>query len=424
MDSVVLCDLCFRTGYRFSIAHCNFGLRGAESDRDEAFVRSLARHYQVPVYVQHFETNTFASSNKLSVQEAARKLRYDWFLSFVASSEDIAEAGRDALHDFVLTAHHQDDTIETVLMNFFKGTGISGLRGIVPKQNKIVRPLLFACRKDLEFYASENDLKWVHDSSNDATKYTRNHFRHNVIPTIEKVFPEVRNNIANNIQRFAEVEELYQQAIDQYKKSLVQQKGTEYHIPVLKLLKCKPLPSIVYELIKNFGFSHRQVTDVIRLTQSDTGKYVTSGSHRVLRNRNWLIISALHQHQESVILMEEGATTVFFDDRKIDIRLRSNENLSIDNNSEIALLDAKHLRFPLLLRTWKPGDYFYPLGMRKKKKLARFFIDQKLSRNQKEKIWVIESNKKIAWVVGLRIDDRFKIVPATTRVLQLRVTAT
>ncbi len=405
VDSVVLCDLCHKAGYQFVIAHCNFQLRGKESERDEEFVKRLGENYNAEVLVKHFETEQYAKENKLSVQEAARDLRYEWFVQ-VASQ-------------YILTAHHADDNIETVLMNFFKGTGITGLRGIQPKQSKIVRPLLFAKKEEIIAYAKENNLEWVEDSSNESSKYSRNFFRNEIIPLIEQKIPGAKNNVSANIDRFHDIEKLYHQSIEQQKKKLLETKGEEIHIPVLKLKKVSPLNTIVYEIIKEFNFSPAQVNDVISLLDAENGKYIASSSHRILKNRNWLIIASNRNELSREFVVEQDMDKWKMSNGEWRMEEISNLKFQISNSSLEADLDAKLISFPLLIRKWKTGDYFYPLGMKKKKKLSRFFIDQKLSRTEKEKVWVVEMNKKIIWVVGHRIDDRFKITPSTKNVLKL-----
>lgn len=412
LDSVVLTDLCMAAGFDITIAHCNFQLRGTESERDEQFVRELASKYNKEIVVQKFDTVKYAEEKKISVQLAARELRYNWFFSLLSPSEN-------AVADFVLTAHHRDDNIETLLMNFFKGTGIAGLRGILPKQNKLVRPLLFASRADLQNYAAENNLQWAEDSSNASDKYTRNYVRHQLVPVLQEIYPQVLDNLSDNINRFREIEILYQQAIDMHTKKLLEVKNNEVHIPVLKLAKLSPLPTITYEIIKNYDFSPAQVNEVLSLLQSETGKYVQSSSHRIIRNRKWLIIAPLVTEQAKHILIEsEGVTN--FPAGSISVKAAPAEGYELSTDNKIAALDAKHIRYPLMLRAWKKGDYFYPLGMPKKKKIARFLIDQKLSVTNKEKVWVLEMNKKIIWVVGMRIDDRFKITASTKELMILK----
>lgn len=317
----------------------------------------------------------------------------------------------------LLTAHHADDNVETVLFNIFRGTGISGLHGIPVRQGKIIRPLLFATRSEVLAHAKENKLDWVEDSSNESAKYTRNYIRHEVLPMLKQIFPAVTENINESITRWTEGEELYRQAIAAHKKKLCEVRGNEVHIPVLKLLKSAPLHTIVYEIIKGFRFSAAQTEEVIGLLHSDSGRYVASASHRVIRNRQWLIITPNRQEESANILIEEGENIVRFADGSIELRVSPGKTIS--SESSIATVSADELRFPLLLRKWKQGDYFYPLGMKKKKKLSRFLIDQKVALPDKEKIWVIESAKKIVWVVGHRIDDRFKVTNATKTALKI-----
>lgn len=425
MDSVVLARLSKEAGHRFGMAHCNFGLRGGESERDEAFVRELARTLEVQLYIKRFATKQYAEEHKVSIQVAARELRYHWFgeiLEGKAASElqeHALESGDS--YNYLLTAHHQDDNIETVLMNFCKGTGISGLRGILPRQERIVRPLLFATREQIAEYARQHQLSWVEDSSNDETKYTRNYFRKVILPAVEKIYPQVRENISGNIRRFREVAELYGQAVELNKKKMVETHGAEVRVPVLKLLKSSPRHTLIYEIIKEFGFSAHQAEEVEKLITSETGRYITSPSHRILRNRAWLVITPLAAIKDQVVVVNKEEREALFDDTRLHLKWLEGDSVQFSTDNTIAVLDAGEIQFPLIIRRWKEGDYFYPLGMRKKKKLARFFIDQKLSKNDKDRVWVVESHKKIVWVIGYRIDDRFKVSPSTHRALQLSI---
>ena len=442
MDSVVLCELCKQSEYDFEIAHCNFQLRGEESSRDELFVKALGEKYAVKTYVKTFDTTAIAKEQKKGIEEAARDLRYGWFREVMTTDDrrPTTDEGRmtndgrsnDNLQlstfnfqpstfncKLLLTAHHADDNIETVMMNFFRGTGIRGLRGILPRQGNIVRPLLFAGRQEIEAFAKQNNLAFVTDSTNAQSDYTRNYFRNDLIPSIEKVFPETKQNILQSIKRFADVEQIYHESVAAAKKDLLEEKGNEIHIPVLKLAKAKPLQTIIFEIIKDYGFTAAQVFEAEKLLNSDSGKYILSATHRILRNRNWLIISSLQEPDVNYYLIEdfEKLQTVSFTGGKITAEKTGEKAITADPN--IALADADKLKFPLLLRRWKQGDYFYPLGMQKKKKLSRFFGDQKLSLLQKENVWIIESDKKIIWIAGMRIDDRFKITDASKHVLKL-----
>lgn len=409
VDSVVLCELCRQAGHRFSIAHCNFQLRGAESERDEQFVRSLAERYSVQVFVNKFDTNSVAAAEKKSIETTARDLRYAWF-------QQLTDPATGSPFTHILTAHHADDNIETVVMNFFRGTGITGLRGILPRQGAIIRPLLFARRKELEAFAATNALQFVTDSTNASNDYTRNLFRNRILPLVNEVYPDASGNLLDNIGRFGETALLYQQAINLHKKKLLLQKGNEWHVPVLLLLKTVPLHTVLYEIIKDFGFTATQTAAVAALLTSESGRYCSSATHRIIKNRQWLIIAPNQHTSAAHILIEANDRQVDFENGSLLIQTHLPQ---IIDSPQVALLDADMIRFPLLLRKWKQGDYFYPLGMRKKKKLSRFFIDQKLSLIQKENTWVLEMDKKIIWIVGLRIDDRFKITPSTKNGLQI-----
>ena len=425
IDSVVLCELCNQSGFDFGIAHCNFKLRGVESDEDAAFVRSIAQAYNAPFFVKQFETGAYAENNKLSIQVAARVLRYAWFQELVAGNhigdnETKANAPGSGGFDYVLTAHHADDNVETILMNFFKGTGIAGLRGILPKQGNLIRPLLFCHKEELQGFAETHRLSHREDSSNSTDKYTRNYFRNQLIPSLEQLFPAVRANLSENSKRFAEIEQLYFEAIQLHKKKLLEYKGKEVHIPVLKLKKIEPLETVIYEVIRGFGFTSHQVQDVISLLESESGKFIASPSFRVIRNRNWLIIAPAPSIENNLFIVEESTRSISFPAGKLDFKIVVANDQPLASGTDIAMLDARGISFPLILRRWKQGDYFYPLGMRKKKKLSRFFIDNKLSLTEKEQAWVLETDKKITWVIGRRIDDRFKITPSSKTILQVR----
>lgn len=408
LDSSVLCELCSQAGVQFSIAHCNFQLRGEESQRDEEFVKALARKYAVGFFVRKFDTEAYAGQMKISVQEAARDLRYNWF----------ADLKNERGFSFTLLAHHADDNIETLLMNFFRGTGLRGLTAM-PEENldekSVLRPLLELRRKDILEFAKHNQLQWVEDSSNLSSKYTRNYFRNELLPAIKKVYPQVEENLLGNIDRFKKTNALYATAVGELKKKLCEKHVTETRIPILKLMKYQHT-SLIYEIIKDYGFGERQVEEVIKLADADSGKFIENEFFQIIKHRNWFIIAPKTTATDTVAI-EEGTKKICFSAGQLEFKTIAREKFQIQKKESIAQLDARHIQFPMVLRKWRQGDYFYPLGMRKKKKLARFFIDQKLSKNQKETIWVLESNRKIIWVVGLRIDDRFKVTDSTTSVL-------
>jgi tRNA(Ile)-lysidine synthase len=413
VDSVVLFELCKQAGYGFIIAHCNFQLRGVENDRDEKFVKELGKKYQVEVLVKKFETEKYATENKLSTQEAARKLRYDWF-------EELIDQLTDKPINYLITAHHADDNIESLLMNFFRGTGLHGLTGIPASNNYIRRPLLEIPKDELIEFANANKLEYVEDSSNQSSKYTRNFFRNEILPAISKVYPRVKENLHDNISRFKEIENLYQLTVGELKKKICKRKGNEIHVPVKQLMAFNNR-ALIYEIISPFDFHEKQVDEVIKLANSESGKYIQSpeNSYRIIRHRHWFIISPVLATDSTNIIFDKKEKEINFSSGKLCIETTS--NLKPQTLNSEATLDLKEISFPLLLRKWKTGDYFYPLGMKKKKKLSRFFIDLKLSKTEKEKVWVIESGQRIAWVVGYRIDDRFKITNKTKSVLKLNL---
>ncbi len=413
LDSVVLATLCHLSGIDFAIAHANFQLRGNESIRDEEFVRQLAIEYNKPFLVRRFDTAEYASLEKCSIQVAARNLRYGWFKTLTGKAKEKFQ--------FVVTAHHLDDNIETLLMHFFRGTGIEGLTGMPEKNEYLIRPLLTVPVKKLKEFAVSKKLKWVEDSSNASDDYTRNYFRNQLIPSLTTIFPEVHKNLEGNLYRLSDAAMLYQQAIHQHRKKLLKPMGVEMHIPILLLKKTIPVRTILYEILRDYHFSPAQTTDVIRLMDGANGKYISSASFRIIKNRRWLIIAPLEDSTPAHIIIEQNASTVIFPGGTLRIReIAAGETENTSFPSGTVGLDAGKIQFPLILRKWKAGDYFYPLGMSKKKKLARFFIDEKFSKTAKEKTWVLVADTHIICIIGHRIDNRFSISSSTRRILMIK----
>jgi len=409
-DSVVLAHLLKGAGINFEIAHCNFGLRGAESDRDEAFVKNLAVTIDVPFHVKHFDTNAFALEHKISIQEAARDLRYAWFATF---------------NTIVVTAHHANDNIETVFMHFCRGTGIAGLTGIEPyKANeRLLRPLLIFHKQEILDYANEAGIAFVEDSSNSSDKYTRNFFRHQVLPSVREVYPQSEQNILLTIKHLREVSEVYKEAMQKIVSKLQFINGNEIHIPVLMWQKAKPLDTITFEMLYPYGFTAAQVPEVIKLLSAHNGAVLVSGTHRLIKNRNWMILAPLASAiNTSVVVVEQNDASIDFPVGTLTLQTTIAQVPDASDNNT-CMLDAAALQYPLILRPTATGDYFYPLGMQKKKKLSKFLIDLKLSKTAKEKVWVLVSNNRIAWVIGYRIDNRFKITPASKYVVKLSLLA-
>lgn len=396
-------------GFDFVIAHCNFQLRGADSEQDAALVKEWATVNEVPYYQNTFDTAGIVAAEG-NVQLVARRLRYEWF-----------EALRKELNfDYIATAHHQQDSVETLLMNFFKGTGIEGLHGILPEKGRIIRPLLTFNKTALAAYANQENISWREDVSNQKTDYLRNKVRLELLPAIESIFPNAVNAIYQNSLRFGEIEQLYKQSIQGYRKKLVEQRGKDLYIPLRKLVHCQPLATIVYELLKPFGLGPNQLHDALQLIDSDSGRYINFEQYRLLKDRNFFIITPIEAGYSENILIEDQSAHI----EREQFTLKSKWVDEMPKPAQIAAseayIDAKSLSFPLLLRPWRMGDYLYPIGMgMKKKKVKKLLIDLKIPQHEKEQVWVVESNKKIVWVCGIRSDERFKVGPATKDILHL-----
>lgn len=411
IDSVALCELCAQASLPFFLVHCNFKLRGEESERDEQFVRSLAQKYGTQILVKEFNTEKYSLEKKCSIQVAARELRYGWF-------EDLHRQNKNV---YILLAHHANDDIETLMMHFFRGSGLEGLTGMPAlSYNHCLRPLLTKSRQQIECFVKEHHLPWVEDSSNQLNKYTRNFFRNELLPMLKKVYPSVEENLSDNIKRFKNINELYKLGLNKIKKEILECRGSEVIIPIHKL---KPYrhTSLVYEIIKEYGFGEKQVDEILKLAESTSGKYIENEFYQVIRHRKNFIITPKKEVNKTITTIERDTIESGVTGINFHLHFCSIEDFKLNKTETIAQLDADLIRFPLLVRRWKTGDYFYPLGLRKKKKLARFFIDQKLSKSARENVWVIESDNRIIWVVGIRIDDRFKITGRTKQVLQLSI---
>ena len=412
-DSMVLASLFLEAGLQFGVAHCNFRLRGEEADNDERLVSEWCAENQVSFFVTGFDTKQKATEWKKGTQETARILRYEWF-----EKTRVANG-----YSKIVTAHHANDNVETLFINLCKGTGISGIHGILPVQGNVFRPLLFATKDMLVGYADEKKLEYRIDASNNTDDYLRNSVRHKLIPVIEQLFTGAVNNINESITRFGEVEQIYRKAIEQDRKKLVEKRGQDYYIPVLKLMKYKPLTTILYELMQPFSFSSAQIPDVISLLSAETGRYVSSATNRIIRNRDFLIVTSVPTETTDIILIEAVPSMVTTSHHQFSFSIiEKPEHIKADSN--IAVLDMKGIVFPIILRKWKMGDYFYPFGMKmKKKKVSRLLIDEKIALHQKENIWVLECNKKIAWVAGIRLDERFRVKETTEKVLMVKCTS-
>lgn len=405
-DSALMVQLFIRSGYTFSIAHCNFNLRAQESDRDEAFVKSLATEAKVPFYVQHFDTKAYASANGLSTQMAARDLRYEWF-------EKIRKEGG---YTRIALAHHQNDSIETLLLNLTRGTGISGMHGILPKRDKLVRPLLFLSSAQIEGLILQNEIAFVEDSSNQSSNYARNQIRLNVIPQLKALNPNLENTFAQNINRFAETEEVLHAFVAQTRAAICREVKDEVYIDIESIKKLKPQKLLFFELLKPYHFSSTVVDEILSSLDKQSGTSFYSHSHRISINRGELILSVLSNlKDQNEYFLEKGDTAVIVSGLQIVCSYTKAKTITADQHK--VFVDADQLVFPLRIRVWQSGDKFMPLGMKQHKKISDFLIDQKVPLIQKEKtLLLINGNGEIIWVIGLRQDNRYKVGLATKKV--------
>lgn len=397
----------------FAIAHCNFGLRGYESDADEQFVHKTALNYGVAFHVTRFNTKDFAADNKLSIQEASRILRYNWFEKLLPTSG----CGLYA------TAHHFDDQIETFFINLFRGTGVSGLRGIAPKKGNCIRPLLFATRAEIEAFARTQRIEYREDSSNSSDDYLRNRIRHHVIPALESTKPNFRSGFSQTLDILRGTEVFLFEKIEHLKKEVLFKEGENFRVDLNKLAAQNPIDFVLFEILRHFGFNADTVKALAESAKTTPGKVFLSPLFKLITGRGELWIMPLREQKAPIdsphFFIDADTSALEKPIRLLFEKINKNQNYKIDLRPEIAQLDFDKLKFPLLLRKPVEGDYFYPLGMKGKKKLSDFFIDQKFSPVQKQKTWVVVSGEKIVWLVGHRIDDRFKITPSTKTVFKI-----
>lgn len=407
LDSMIMVDLLHKLSFDMAIAHCNFQLRGIESFEDQKFVQNYADANKIDVFITQFDTTTFAKDFKLSIQVAARELRYSWFYELLETKK----------YDYILTAHHADDNLETFIINLIRGTGLEGLTGIPAQNGNIIRPLLIFSRQEIEQYAKENNIEWREDSSNTSDKYLRNKIRHNVVPVLKELNPEFLSSFLKTQAFLHESKTMAEDASILVYQQVAEEKGEEIHFDLNKLKKLPNYKSYLYEWLNEFKFSAWE--DIYDLVDGQSGKQVFSEGFRLLKDRDFLILCPINNEAE----IEEYY--IFKDQKEINIPLNLSflkvTDTSLVSNTTI-FVDEDKLWFPLVLRRWKHGDKFQPTGMEgKSKKVSKFFKDNKLSMIEKENSWILCSDNQIVWIVGLRQDDRFKIGNRTKKILKIQL---
>jgi tRNA(Ile)-lysidine synthase len=406
VDSMVLLDLFYKLRFDICVAHCNFQLRGKESDADELLVREICQDGYIPYFINSFETLDFAKENKLSIQLAARKLRYDWF-------QELLLLG----FDYVLTAHHLDDNVETFLINFTRGTGLEGLTGIPAKNGNIIRPLLPFSRDEIENYAKENKIQWREDSSNASDKYFRNKLRHNIVPTLKELNSGFLDSFQNTLHHLQQAESLVNDASKLVFEKVVKEKGNQLEIHLKPLLEFQNYKAYLFQWLKNYGFS--AWNDIYDLVGAQSGKQVFSETHVLLKDREKLILSERKSINKSEVFIIESIECKV----NIPLKLIFSRFSGVKNvNANCIFVDKDKIKFPLTIRKWQEGDYFYPAGMNGKKKLSKYFKDEKYSLLDKENQWLLCSEDQIIWVIGKRADHRFIATERTQQIIKIDIT--
>ena len=412
IDSMVMTDLFIKTGSDIGIAHCNFNLRGAESDRDEAFVKRVAGKDRIPFHSVSFDTTGYAAEKGISIQMAARELRYRWF-------EEVRSQNG---YDYIVLAHNLNDNVETFLINLIRGTGIAGLSGIKPKYRKLARPMLFASRNAIIQYSKMNKLKFREDRSNSDIKYTRNRIRHTILPLFREINPSFDSTITETAVRLGEINEIVTAYIAGIRQKSTLIKGDKAIIRLRELKDLTPKSTILYELFRPFGVIPGQTDDLVRLTEGKTGSQLFTRTSRLLKNRNEILIMPFEPDPEKHFEIKSPDDFRKFQEFSSAEIKQKRRNFRIPETDKIACLDADKITFPMVVRNWVQGDFFYPLGMKSKKKLSDYFIDKKYSLPQKEQQLILESDGKIAWIIGERIDNRFRVTPSTRKVIIIKST--
>jgi tRNA(Ile)-lysidine synthase len=404
--------------FQFAVAHCNFQLRGKDSDDDQIFVENLCKANKVVFLTKTFETKTYAKKNKVSIEMAARKLRYEWFESM----------RQELTFDYIATAHHLNDSIETILLNLTKGTGISGLKGISAKKGHIIRPMLFASRKEIDEYVTKKNLSWREDVSNASNDYQRNLIRNEVVPLLKKINPNLDETFARNIERFCSLEVDFRKNFSRFKTSIMREENGIFFLKITEIKHWQSASYYLEELLKEFGFNYFQSKEIFNSLYGLSGKMFYSDNFILLKDREELVISSSSSSEKIISFnvsfkeLEKEQNFDFFN-KKLKFTILEIEEIetNFERNYAILYADLDSITFPITIRQWQEGDWFIPLGMKGKKKISDFLIDNKISLNLKKNIFLLTSKEATIWIINHRADNRFKLNANTKKVLKVEV---
>ncbi len=407
VDSVVLVDLCHKLGLNISLAHCNFNLRGNESDGDENFVIQLGNDLDIEAFTESFDTEGYSVLNKVSIQMAARELRYFWF----------DELAQQLEFDYILTAHHADDNLETFLINFSRGTGLDGLTGIPEVNNKFVRPLLPFSRENVVDYAKEHKLEWRVDSSNASTKYLRNKLRHEIIPILKEINPSLLQSYQGTINNLSDTADIVEDSMELFLKDAIETiEDNKIVFKIAAFKKYNNPKAYLFEALNDYGFT--EWNDVVNLLDAQSGKYVLSNTHRLIKHGETLLLSEIVSDELEDIFIEDITKEV---ETPFGMLSFSNVDDVSHNNTSAIFIDKQLLKFPLHIRKWEVGDVFFPFGMIGKKRVSKYFKDEKMSLLDKESSLLLCSDEDIVWIINRRADNRFRVTEDTKEVLKIEL---
>ncbi|MFC5407962.1 tRNA lysidine(34) synthetase TilS [Larkinella bovis] len=413
LDSVVLAELFRLAGFQYGIAHANFRLRGDESERDAVFVQSLAERHQVPFHTRPLEAQAEVDRTGVSIQMAARRLRYEWFEEVAVSFD----------YQYIATAHHQDDVLETVLLNLVRGTGLTGLRGIPVRQGRVIRPLWFADRLSIEQYARQHQLSWREDSSNASDYYRRNQLRHQVVPIFKNLNPSLLQTLQTTVERLQSADKLVDQELASSWQALAENRPDGVALPIQPLTQLPEWAFRLSEWLKPYGFQYARMGPIVEAVRSaGFGQVFYSDTHTVVRDRGFLVIESRHPTVLPELVLNELTRSEIKVGTQYVLRIEQLEHtpgFRIPSDPHIGCFDAEQLTWPLRIRPWREGDRFRPLGLKGSQSVGDFLTNRKVSVAERRAAIVLMSNHQIVWLIGYRPDDRFRITDQTRQILKI-----